>query len=43
MVIKEIENEAKKRGENTVTSETLSSVRNKWSHTLEFHSDFPKD
>ena len=43
MVIKEVENEAKKKGEKTVTPETLSSVRNKWSHTMEFHSEFKKD
>lgn len=43
MVIKEVENEAKKKGEKAVTLETLSSLRNKWSHTMEFHSDFQKD
>ena len=43
MVIKEVENEAKKRGEKTVTPETLSSVRTKWSHSMEFHSEYQKD
>ncbi len=43
MVIKEVENEAKKKGEKTVTQETLSAVRNKWSHTMEFHSNLQKE
>ena len=43
MVIKEVENEAKKKGEKTVTPKTLSAVRNKWSHSMEFHSEFQKE
>jgi hypothetical protein len=43
MVMKEVENEAKRRGEKTVTVETLSSVRDKWSRNMEFHSEFQKD
>ena len=43
MVIKEVENEAKRKGEKTVTQEILSSVRTKWSHSMEFHSEFQKD
>lgn len=43
MIIKEVENQAKKKGDNTVTLETLSSVRDKWSNTMEFHSEFHKD
>lgn len=39
MVIKEVENEAKRSGASTVTSDILAKVRNKWSSSMEFHSD----
>lgn len=39
MVIKEVENEAKRSGATTVTQEILTKVRNKWSDSMEFHSD----
>lgn len=43
MVIKEIEREAQKNGETTVTLATLSSVSNKWSSSMEFHTDLQED
>ena len=39
MVIKEVENEAKRAGVTTVSQEILSKVREKWSNSMEFHSD----
>ncbi len=38
MVIKEVENEARRKGQDVVTQETLTSVRDKWGSSMEFHS-----
>lgn len=38
MVIKEVENEAKKAGATLVTQDILSKVKNKWNSSMEFHS-----
>ncbi len=43
MVIKEVENEAERSGTNIVTQEILTKVRNKWSSSMEFHSDLPEE
>jgi len=43
MVIKEVERQAQKNGKTKVTLATLSSVSQKWSSGMEFHTDLQED
>lgn len=43
MVMKEVENEAKRLNKSTVTVDELASVRDKWGHSMEFHSELRQD
>ena len=40
MVIKEVENEAKRKGYKTISLKTLAGVRDKWKNSMEFHAEF---